>query len=127
LKKTFQIIFSGTSGEELAALPTALQLTLTASLETIPENFKAGAGAGGEGDYGRLEREGRTIYRYRAGDYRIYFEKGERGIVVHRVLNRNSLKDFLFRSNLPVSAPEDEALQKNPDFWKMIDGPKSQQ
>jgi len=120
VKKTFQIIFDKTSAEELAALPTALQLSVTASLESIPEHF----GAGGESDYGRIEREGRTIYRYRVGDYRIYFEKGERGIVVHRVLSRNTMKDFLFRSNLPVLAAEDEALQKNPEFWKMIDGPK---
>ena len=119
MKKPFQIIFNTISAEELAALPTSLQLSVTASLESVPEHLEAG----GE-EYGRLERDGRTIYRYRAGDYRIYFEKGDTGIVVHRVLSRNTMADFLFRSSLPVLAAEDEALQKNPEFWKMIDGPK---
>jgi hypothetical protein len=39
--------------------------------------------------------------------------------VVHRILNRNTLKDFLFRSNLPTG--EDEALQENPKFWELIE------
>jgi hypothetical protein len=42
---------------------------------------------------------------------------------VHRILSRNSLKDFLYRSSLPLR--EDEALEKNPKFWQMIEQPKS--
>jgi hypothetical protein len=34
-------------------------------------------------------------------------------------LNRNTLKDFLFRSSLPTG--EDAALQENPKFWEMIE------
>jgi hypothetical protein len=69
------------------------------------------------------EREGRTLHRFRIGDYRIYFERHDLGIVVHRILSRNSLKDFLFRSSLPVG--EDEALQENPKFWEMIESARS--
>jgi len=69
--------------------------------------------------FGRLEKEGREIFRFRTTDYRIYFEKTPKGIAVCRILHKNSLSDFLFRSNLSVG--EDEALQKNPDFWKLID------
>jgi len=42
--------------------------------------------------------------------------------VVHRILSRNSLKDFLYRSSLPVG--EDEALQQNPKFWELIEAAK---
>ena len=56
--------------------------------------------------------------------YRVYFEKHELGIVVHRILSRNTLKDFLFRSNLPTG--EDEALQESPKFWEMIEAAKIQ-
>jgi hypothetical protein len=41
--------------------------------------------------------------------------------VVHRILNRHSLKDFLFRSKLD----EDENLQANPKFWELIEQARS--
>ena len=69
--------------------------------------------------YGKLEREGRTLHRFRIGDYRVYFERHDLGLLVHRVLSKNSLKDFLFRSSLPLG--EDEALQENPKFWELIE------
>jgi hypothetical protein len=53
------------------------------------------------------------------GDYRVYFERSELGIIIHRILNRNTLKDFLFRSRLPTG--EDEALQDNPKFWELME------
>jgi hypothetical protein len=73
--------------------------------------------------FGKLERGGRTLHRFRLGDYRVYFERHELGVVVHRILSRNTLKDFLFRSSLPLG--EDEALQENPKFWEMIESAKS--
>lgn len=118
MKKTFQIIFNDTSAAELAALPKALQLEVLSQFETIPDQLES---ADPE-KFGRLDREGRSLYRFRAGDYRFYFERGAQGIVVHRVLHKNTLKDFFFRSSLPLA--EDEALQKNPDFWNLIDGRK---
>jgi len=44
-------------------------------------------------------------------------------VVVHRILNRHTLKDFLFRSGLKMD--EDAALQQNPKFWEMIEAAKS--
>jgi hypothetical protein len=70
-----------------------------------------------------MERRGRTLHRFRLGDYRVYFERHDLGVVVHRILNRNSLKDFLYRSSLPTG--EDEALQDNPKFWDLIESAKS--
>jgi len=73
--------------------------------------------------FGKLEREGRSLHRFRLGDYRVYFERHELGVVVHRILNRNTLKDFLFRSNLPVG--EDKALEENPKFWALIESTRA--
>ena len=72
--------------------------------------------------FGKLERKGKTLHRFRLGDYRLYFERHELGVVVHRILNRNTIKDFLFRSRLPLG--EDEVLQDNPKFWELIEAAK---
>ena len=41
---------------------------------------------------------------------------------VHRILSRNTLKDFLFRSGIKTG--EDEVLQENPKFWQLIEAAK---
>ena len=66
-----------------------------------------------------IEREGKKLYRYRAKDYRIYFERSPEGVTVHRVLHKNTLRDFLFRSKLPMA--EDDQLGKTREFWKLIE------
>jgi hypothetical protein len=38
---------------------------------------------------------------------------------VHRVLHKNTIRDFLFRSNLPMD-DEDGSVAKAGDFWKLI-------
>ena len=58
-----------------------------------------------------IEREGKKLHRYRAKDYRIYFERSPEGVTVHRVLHKNTLRDFLFRSKLPMA--EDDQLGKD--------------
>lgn len=111
----FQIIFNDTSATEMAALPQQLQMEILREFDVLPVDLEQAD----PHKFGRLERDGRPLYRYRAADYRIYFEKTGEGLLIHRVLNKNSLKDFLFRTKLPLA--EDEELQINPDFWKMID------
>lgn len=69
--------------------------------------------------FGRLEREGKTLYRFRSKDWRFYFEVQGGQVIVHRVLHANTFQDFLFRSKLPVG--EDEALAKSKQFWRLID------
>jgi hypothetical protein len=44
-------------------------------------------------------------------------------VLVHRILSRNTLKDFFYRSGLKVE--EDEALQQNPKFWEMIEAARA--
>jgi len=115
----FQIIFNPTSANELARMPKELQLEILGEFRGFPQKMM---GADIE-RFGKLERSGRTLHRFRLGDYRIYFERHELGLVVHRILSKNSLKDFLFRSSLPTG--EDEELQENPRFWELIEAAKA--
>lgn len=99
----------------MAALPKDLQLELLSEFHFLP----------GEADpldkegFGKVTREGRTLHRYRATDYRIYFERHPEGVLIHRVLHKNTIRDFLFRSNLPLD-DEDEGLAGTKDFWTLI-------
>jgi len=117
--RPFQIIFNPTSAGELSKMPKELQLYILGEFRGLPQEVLKSEME----KYGRLERAGRHLHRFRLGDYRVYFERNELGVLVHRILSKNSLKDFLYRSNLPV--PEDEALQQNPKFWELIEAAKA--
>ena len=112
--KYFQIIFNPTSAAELAGMPKDLQLQILGEFRGLPEEVRA------NGFYGRLEHGVKSLHRYRVGNYRVYFECIEFGVVVHRIFSRNTLKDFFFR-NVNMTQDEDAALAENPDFWEMID------
>jgi len=116
--RPFQIIFNPTSAAELARMPKELQLQILGEFRGLPQQVMTEMD-----DFGKLERGGRILHRFRVGDYRVYFEKHELGLVVHRILNRHTLKDFLFRSGLKTQ--EDEALQSNPKFWDLIEAAKN--
>jgi mRNA-degrading endonuclease RelE of RelBE toxin-antitoxin system len=116
---TFQIIFTPASAAELARMPKELQLQILGEFRGLPQQVR-----GAELDeFGKLEQDGRILHRFRVGDYRVYFERHDLGVLVHRILSRHTLKDFLFRSGLKTG--EDEALQENPKFWEMIESAKS--
>ncbi|HXP61208.1 MAG TPA: hypothetical protein VN829_11995 [Dongiaceae bacterium] len=113
--RPFQIIFNPTSAAELARMPKELQLQILGGFRGLPQQVM-----NTELDqFGKLERAGRVLHRFRIGDYRVYFERHELGLLVHRILNRHTLKDFLYRSGLKMQ--EDEALQQNPKFWELIE------
>ncbi|MCX8092487.1 MAG: hypothetical protein N3I86_16420, partial [Verrucomicrobiae bacterium] len=78
----FQIIFSPTSAAELSRMPKELQLKILGEFKGVP----ADAMSTDMDNYGRLRREGRILYRFKVGVYRIYFEKHRLGIIVHRIL-----------------------------------------
>jgi mRNA-degrading endonuclease RelE of RelBE toxin-antitoxin system len=111
----FQIIFNPTSAGELVRMPRELQLEILGQFRGLPQE----AMTTDLEHFGKLEREGKTLYRFRIGDYRVYFERHDLGLMVHRIMSRNTLKDFLYRSSLPV--PEDSMLQENPKFWETIE------
>jgi len=117
--RPFQIIFNPTSAAELARMPKELQLQILGEFRGLPKQVMVTE----MDDFGKLERAGKSLLRFRVGDYRVYFERHELGVVVHRILNRHTLKDFLFRSGLKMQ--EDEALQQNPKFWELIEVAKT--
>jgi mRNA-degrading endonuclease RelE of RelBE toxin-antitoxin system len=117
--RPFQIIFNPTSAAELAKMPKELQLQILGEFRGLPQQVMATE----LGDFGKLEQAGRILHRFRVGDYRVYFERHDLGVVVHRILSRHTLKDFFFRSGLKVE--EDEALQQNPKFWDLIEAAKT--
>src|SRR5881409_2876794 len=98
-----------------SALPKKLQLELLAQFQILPEDLDHLDSE----RFGVIQREGKKLYRYRAKDYRIYFAKTDEGIKVHRVLHKNTFRDFLFRTKLPVS--EDAQLREKPEFWELIE------
>ena len=99
-------------------MPKELQLQILGEFRGLPQQIRTTELE----DFGKLERGGRTLHRFRVGDYRVYFELHDLGVVVHRILNRHTLKDFLFRSGLKVQ--EDQALEQNPKFWELIEAAK---
>jgi mRNA-degrading endonuclease RelE of RelBE toxin-antitoxin system len=113
--RPFQIIFNPTSAAELSRMPKELQLNILGEFRGLPQEVISTELE----RFGKLERGGKILHRFRIGDYRIYFERHELGVVVHRIMSKNTLKDFLFRSSLPVR--EDEVLQENPKFWELIE------
>ena len=113
--RPFQIIFNPTSAGELSRMPKDLQLGILGEFRGLPQEVMSTELE----RFGKLERTGRTMHRFRLGDYRVYFERHDLGVLVHRILSKNTLKDFLFRSSLPTG--EDEALQGNPKFWELIE------
>ncbi len=114
----FQIIFNPISTAELNRMPKDLQLLILGQFRGLPLEIQRESA-----EFGRLTRTGRILLRYRLGDYRVYFERHHLGVVVHRILNKHSLKDFLFRSNL--DGDEDAKLQDNPKFWELIEQAKT--
>src|ERR1017187_1147421 len=117
--KPFQIVFTPASAAELARMPKELQLQILGEFRGLPQQV---VGTDLEG-FGKLEQGGRILHRFHLGDYRVYFERHELGVLVHRILSRHTLKDFLFRSGLKTG--EDEALQENPKFWEMIESART--
>jgi len=111
----FQIVFNEISAAEMSAMPTELQLELLAEFQILPEDLDQLDPT----RFGRIVRDGKTLYRYRAKDYRIYFEKAVEGITIDRVLHKNTIRDFLFRTKLPM-VEEDQTLAEKPGFWQLI-------
>ncbi|HNQ74501.1 MAG TPA: hypothetical protein PKN95_12960 [Verrucomicrobiota bacterium] len=115
----FQIIFTPVSAAELARMPKELQLHILGEFRGLPQQVISTE----LNDFGKLERGGRILHRFRIGEFRVYFERHELGVLVHRILSRNTLKDFMYRSGLKVE--EDAALQQNPKFWELIESARA--
>ena len=110
-----QIVFNEISAAEISQLETLEQLELLDAFKVTESDL---AELDGE-RFGEIVRDGKTLYRFRTEDYRIYFEISDQCVVVHRLLHKNTFSDFLFRSKMPIS--EDEELAGSKHFWQLID------
>jgi len=111
----FQIVFNEISAAEISSLPTLEQLELLEEFQVSEGDLETLTGE----RFGKIERDGRVLYRFRAKDHRFYFEVKDGAVIVHRVLHKGSISDFKFRSKMPVS--EDEAIANSKHFWKLIE------
>ena len=74
--------------------------------------------------FGRLNRDGHHMFRFRLGNYRVYFERHDLGVLIHRICTqKNSFAIFSTATN--SSGGEDRTLEENPEFWKLIEEAKS--
>ncbi len=112
----FQIVFNAISAAEMAALPKLIQLELLGHLQEVPPEAEEGEG---NGHFRVIERHGRRLLRLRTAEHRLYFERKEEGILVHRVLSKNTLEDFLFRSKLPMV--DEEAPEHATAIWQLVE------
>ncbi|WP_234045119.1 hypothetical protein [Haloferula rosea] len=111
----FQIVFNEISAAEISQLETLDQLELMDEFKVGPDDLDHL-----DGDrFGKIERDGKVLFRFRAKDYRVYFEVKDNSVVVHRVLHKGTFSDWVFRSKIPLA--EDEELAKSKHFWQLID------
>lgn len=109
-----QIVFNEISAAEISQLGTLEQLQVFDDFQVTHEDLE-----NLDGDrFGKIIREGKTLYRFRSDDWRFYFEVADQHVVVHRVLHKGTLSDFLYRSKL---SSEDEDLADSKHFWHLID------
>lgn len=110
-----QIVFNEISAAEISQLDTLEQLGLLDEFKVSEDDLDHLE----DERFGRIEREGKTLYRFRSKDWRFYFEVADGAVVVHRVLHKNTFQDFLYRSKLPLG--EDEELAQSKQFWRLIE------
>jgi len=111
----FQVNFSEQSMQELNQLDLPSQMLLIEVVSTLSQDQLDSP----SDEVGRFQREGKTFYRVRAGEFRIYFEQDRDALFAHYILHKNTLSDFLFRFKMPVT--EEFLIEQNDSFWKYIE------
>jgi mRNA-degrading endonuclease RelE of RelBE toxin-antitoxin system len=70
----FQVIFNEISAAEISQLSTLEQLEVLNEFKVRPEDLEGLEEKDHDSPFGQIERDGKTLYRYRASDVRLYFE-----------------------------------------------------
>ena len=110
-----QLTFSDQSMAELNKLNKIEQLQLIEQLSSVTmDQLVRGAS-----HVGKLQREGKTFYRLRVGEFRIYCEIREDTLYSHYILHQHSLADFVFRFKLPFA--EEQLVEQHQSFWKYLE------
>ena len=110
-----QIVLSDSATAELSQIDKLKQLEIVTEFSRLRKETTDA----GKGGISAIQKGGRTIYRCRFKDYRIYFEKNSDQLVVHHVLHGNTLRDFFVRSNLDIQ--NDDEFEESAKFWKFIE------
>ncbi len=111
----YEVTFSDQSLSELNKMEIDKQMTLIETIGKItPTNIK-----NPKGPLGRFNRNGKTYYRLRAGEFRFYFEIKNENLLTQYILHKNTLTDFIFRSKLPLT--EDQLEEQHQSFWKYLE------
>jgi mRNA interferase RelE/StbE len=111
----FQLNFSEQSMQELNKLDTRSQMEVVEAVSSLSQKQLEHP----SDPIGRFQRGGKTFYRIRAGDFRIYFEQQDEVLLAHYILNRNTFADFAFRTKLPLS--EDFVIEQEDTFWNYLE------
>ena len=114
-KTMFQVNFSEQSMHELNQLDTRSQMLLVEVVSTLKHEQLENPNE----ELGRFHRNGKTYYRVRAGEFRIYFEQEGDALFAHYILHKNTLTDFIFRFKLPFT--EEFMLEEEDSFWKYLE------
>ena len=110
----YQITFSKQSMEELNRLKIPDQMQLVKSISNLSQQQLAHP----REPLGKFHREGKTFYRLRAGEFRLYFEV-EGDLINNRyILHKNTLTDFIVRTKLPLS--QEQLAEQHHSFWKYL-------
>ena len=110
-----QVNFSEQSMREVNQLDTRSQMLLVEVVSTLKHEQLENPNE----ELGRFNRNGKTYYRVRAGEFRIYFEQDGETLFAHYILHKNTLNDFIFRFKLPFT--EEFMLEKEDSFWKYLE------
>ena len=81
-------------------MPKELQLQILGEFRGLPQQVMQTE----LDQFGKLERNGRILHRFRVGDYRVYFERHELGLVVHRILRLPAIirsRRWAIRASIP--------------------------
>ncbi|MEN8662312.1 MAG: cytotoxic translational repressor of toxin-antitoxin stability system [Lentimonas sp.] len=111
----FQVNFSEQSMHELNKLDTVSQMLVVEVISALKQEQLDTP----NDELGCFQREGKTFYRVRAGDFRIYFEQENESLFAHYILHKNTLSDFIFRFKLPIT--EEFLVEQHDSFWKYLE------
>lgn len=111
----FQVTFSEQALRELEKLPTLKQLAVIDPLSNLSEYQLNHP----EEPLGSFKRDGKTIYRLRSGEHRIYFRREGTSLLTLCILHKNTLTDFIFRTKLPIT--EEQLAEQHSSFWKYLE------
>ncbi|MDP0498270.1 MAG: cytotoxic translational repressor of toxin-antitoxin stability system [Verrucomicrobiota bacterium JB024] len=111
----YQVNFSEQAMRELNRLGIEVQMPLIEKFTSLTSEELAHP----KDELGHFIRDGRTYYRLRAGEFRIYFEQRGDTLYSHYILHQHSLADFIFRFKLPYK--EETLVEQHQSFWKYIE------